>query len=135
MARDASELARRLAREAEAVCRYYLSNGKRAGAVLAGWRRLQYAGPLDVRAAPGLTEGTRWQVDGCRNRRAWRSPRHRQGKPWASVTSAPPPRRQDDFSSYPALNRKPCLNTPRSLHHRGWLTRGRKTAVCDLRSD
>jgi hypothetical protein len=28
---DASELARRLAREAEAVCRYYLSNGKRAG--------------------------------------------------------------------------------------------------------
>ncbi|UWU75406.1 toprim domain-containing protein [Bradyrhizobium huanghuaihaiense] len=31
MASDASELARRLAREAEAVCRYYLSNGKRAG--------------------------------------------------------------------------------------------------------
>jgi hypothetical protein len=29
MARDASELARRLAREAEAVCRQYLSNGKR----------------------------------------------------------------------------------------------------------
>jgi len=28
---DASELARRLAREAEAVCRHYLSNGKRAG--------------------------------------------------------------------------------------------------------
>ncbi|TKV73849.1 hypothetical protein FDV58_34885 [Bradyrhizobium elkanii] len=31
MPRDASELARRLAREAEAVCRHYLSNGKRAG--------------------------------------------------------------------------------------------------------
>ena len=31
MARDASELARRLAREAEAVCRHYLSNGKREG--------------------------------------------------------------------------------------------------------
>ena len=31
MSRDASELARRLAREAEAVCRHYLSNGKRAG--------------------------------------------------------------------------------------------------------
>ncbi|MBR1177070.1 toprim domain-containing protein [Bradyrhizobium sp. KB893862 SZCCT0404] len=31
MSRDASELARGLAREAEAVCRYYLSNGKRAG--------------------------------------------------------------------------------------------------------
>lgn len=31
MFRDASELARRLAREAEAVCRHYLSHGKRAG--------------------------------------------------------------------------------------------------------
>jgi hypothetical protein len=31
MPRDASELARRLAREAEAVCRCYLSNGKREG--------------------------------------------------------------------------------------------------------
>ncbi|MBR0939079.1 toprim domain-containing protein [Bradyrhizobium jicamae] len=31
MSRDASELARRLAREAEAVCRHYLSNGRRAG--------------------------------------------------------------------------------------------------------
>jgi hypothetical protein len=29
--RDASELAHRLAREAEAVCRHYLSNGKREG--------------------------------------------------------------------------------------------------------
>ena len=31
MSRDASELAHRLAREAEAVCRHYLSNGKREG--------------------------------------------------------------------------------------------------------
>jgi hypothetical protein len=31
MRHDASELARRLAREAEAVCRHYLSNGKRQG--------------------------------------------------------------------------------------------------------
>lgn len=31
MARDASDLARRLAREAEAVCRHYLSNGRREG--------------------------------------------------------------------------------------------------------
>ena len=31
MAREASELAHRLAREAEAVCRHYLSNGKREG--------------------------------------------------------------------------------------------------------
>src|SRR5437868_9214120 len=31
MSREPCELARRLAREAEAVCRHYLSNGKRAG--------------------------------------------------------------------------------------------------------
>src|SRR6266704_752320 len=31
MSRDASELARSLAREAEAVCRHYLSTGKRQG--------------------------------------------------------------------------------------------------------
>jgi len=31
MPRDASELAHRLAREAEAVCRHYLSNGRRDG--------------------------------------------------------------------------------------------------------
>src|SRR5579863_8054883 len=31
MARDASDLARRLARDAEGVCRHYLSNGRRAG--------------------------------------------------------------------------------------------------------
>ncbi|MGY4305484.1 hypothetical protein ACVIJ6_002727 [Bradyrhizobium sp. USDA 4369] len=31
MPRDASDLARRLARDAEAVCRHYLSNGRREG--------------------------------------------------------------------------------------------------------
>src|SRR6266436_3136980 len=31
MPRDAAELAHRLAREAEAVCRYYLSKGRRVG--------------------------------------------------------------------------------------------------------
>ncbi len=31
MPRDAAELAHRLAREAEAVCRHYLSNGRREG--------------------------------------------------------------------------------------------------------
>lgn len=31
MSHGASELARRLARDAEAVCRHYLPNGKRAG--------------------------------------------------------------------------------------------------------
>ena len=31
MPRNAAELAHRLAREAEAVCRHYLSNGRRVG--------------------------------------------------------------------------------------------------------
>jgi Toprim domain-containing protein len=44
MPRDASELAHRLAREAEAVCRHYLSNGRREG-------RYWLAG--DVRNTPG----------------------------------------------------------------------------------
>ena len=53
MSGSASELARRLAREAEAVCRYYLSNGRRQGALLARRRCPQHAGPIDVRAAQG----------------------------------------------------------------------------------
>ncbi len=44
MSRDASELAHRLAREAEAVCRHYLSNGRREG-------RYWLVG--DVRNTPG----------------------------------------------------------------------------------
>ena len=52
MVRDASELARRLAREAEAVCRHYLSNGKRAG-------RYWLVG--DVRNTPGRSMFVRLQ--------------------------------------------------------------------------
>ena len=44
MPRDASELARRLARDAEAVCRQYLSNGRRQG---------RYWTVGDVRNTPG----------------------------------------------------------------------------------
>lgn len=44
MPRDASELSRRLARNAEAVCRHYLSNGRRQGC---------YWTVGDVRNAPG----------------------------------------------------------------------------------
>ena len=44
MSRDASELSRRLARDAEAVCRHYLPNGRRQG---------RYWTVGDVRNAPG----------------------------------------------------------------------------------
>jgi hypothetical protein len=52
MPRDASELAHRLAREAEAVCRHYLSNGRREG-------RYWLVG--DVRNAPGRSLFVRLQ--------------------------------------------------------------------------
>ena len=48
---SASDLAHRLAQQAEAVCRHYLSNGRREGRYWLGGRRSQYARPLDVRAA------------------------------------------------------------------------------------
>jgi hypothetical protein len=44
MSRGGSELARRLARDAEAVCRHYLSNGRRRG---------RYWTVGDVRNTPG----------------------------------------------------------------------------------
>ena len=77
MPRDASELAHRLAREAEAVCRHYLSNGRREG-------RYWLVG--DVRNTPGRSmfvrlkgrssvEGTGRQMDRRRHGRARRSAR------------------------------------------------------------
>ena len=52
MPRDASELAHRLAREAEAVCRHYLSNGRREG---------RYWSVGDVRNTPGRSMFVRLQ--------------------------------------------------------------------------
>jgi hypothetical protein len=114
MARDASELAHCLAREAEAVCRYYLSNGRRQG-------RYWLVG--DVHNTPGRSMFVRLQD----------SPKGPAGK-WTDaatgehgdlldiLTSAPSPRRQDAFSSYPGLNRKVPQNrlapSPRLAHKR-----------------
>lgn len=56
MSRDASELARRLAREAEAVCRHYLSNGRRQG-------RYWIVG--DVRNTPGRSMFVRLSGPEC----------------------------------------------------------------------
>ena len=57
MPRDASELAHRLAREAEAVCRHYLSNGRREGRYWLVGDVAQHAGPLHVRPAQGAGHG------------------------------------------------------------------------------
>ena len=77
---DASELAHRLARDAEAVCRHYLSAGRREGGYwLVG----------DVRNTPGrsmfvrlkeIAERAGRQMDRRRHRRAWRSARRDPGK-------------------------------------------------------
>ena len=52
MPRDAAELSRRLARDAEAVCRHYLSSGRRQG---------RYWTVGDVRNAPGRSMFVRLQ--------------------------------------------------------------------------
>ena len=68
---DAAELAHRLARDAEAVCRRYLSAGRREGGYWLRGRRAQYAGPLDVRSPQGVAERAGRQMDRRRDRRAW----------------------------------------------------------------
>jgi hypothetical protein len=67
MSREPSELASRLAREAEAVCRHYLSNGKRAG---------RYWVVGDVHNAPGRSLFVRLQE----------SPKGRAGK-WTDAAT------------------------------------------------
>ena len=75
MPRDASELAHRLAREAEAVCRHYLSNGRREGRYWLVGDVAQYTGALHVRPAEGVGEGTGRQMDRRRHGRARRPAR------------------------------------------------------------
>ena len=57
MARDAAELAHRLARDAEAVCRHYLSNGRREGRYWLVGDVRNTPGPLPVRSAQGHESG------------------------------------------------------------------------------
>ena len=132
MPRDASELAHRLAREAEAVCRHYLSNGKREG-------RYWLVG--DVHNTPGrsmfvrlqeLAERARRQVDRRRDRRARRSARHHQRKPWAS--RFPRGRGGSAAISEACLASEPQLVLKLAASaSTGWIARGRKTALCNVR--
>ena len=72
MPRDASELAHRLAREAEAVCRHYLSNGRREGRYwLVGDARNTPGRSMFVRLKE-FAEETGRQMDRRRHRRARR---------------------------------------------------------------
>ena len=135
MARDASELARRLAREAEAVCRHYLSNGKREG-------RYWLVG--DVHNTPGrslfvrlheLAERTGRQMDRCRDRRTWRS----------CSTSSAKALGFRDFRDVAEEARR-FLNLPRLLNRNlprnrcvqpaaARIAGGGKTPVCDFATD
>ena len=82
MGHQAADLAHRLARDAEAVCRHYLSNGRREGRYwLVGDVHNTPGRSLFVRLrGPGIGQGRRWQMDGRGDRRAWRSARHHPRK-------------------------------------------------------
>ena len=60
--------------DAEAVCRHYLTNGRKTGPLLDRWRCAEYAGPQPLRSADRseLRPWCGWQVDRFRNRAAWR---------------------------------------------------------------
>ena len=96
MPRDASELAHRLAREAEAVCRHYLSNGKRAG-------RYWLVG--DAHNTPGRSMFVRLQESPKGPAGKWTDPRPASmaisstssAKALGFVTSATLPRRRGGF--------------------------------------
>ena len=133
MLRDASELAHRLAREAEAVCRHYLSNGKRAG-------RYWLVG--DVHNSPGRSMFVRLQD----------SPKGPAGK-WTDAATGEHGDLLDIIRESRGLREfrevaeearrflklpqtEPELVTkPARPAAAAWIARGRETAVCDLRSD
>ena len=131
MPRDAAELAHRLAREAEAVCRHYLSNGRREG-------RYWLVG--DVHNTPGRSMFVRLQESDGRAPPA-NGPMPRpasmaisstsSAKAVACATSARSPRRQDAFLKLPRAEQQ-LAPKARSSASTGRIARSRKTAVCDL---
>ena len=72
---SAAVLARRLARDAEAVCRHYLSNGRRSGRYWVAGDVIEHPGPQPLCAAhrSRLRSGCCRQMDRCRNGSARRS--------------------------------------------------------------
>ena len=82
MSSPAADLAHRLARDAEAVCRHYLSNGRREGRYWLVGDVAQHARPQPVRAIarPGKRQGRRRQMDRCRHRRTWRPARSHRAR-------------------------------------------------------
>ena len=132
MPRDASDLAHRLAREAEAVCRHYLSNGRREGRYWLVGDVAQHPGPLAClcgsRVSPKGPAG-KWTDAATGEHGDLLDIIAR--KPSASSASARSPRRRGAFSSCLAPNRKTRFKTG-SSRSAGRVTRGRKTAVCDL---
>ncbi len=89
MSSQAAELARRLARDAEAVCRHYLSNGRREGRYwLVGDVRNTPGRSLFVRLkGPDIRQGRRRQMDRRRHRRTWRPARPHRHEPGARSPS------------------------------------------------
>ena len=101
MPSHAADLARRLARNAEAVCRHYLSNGHREGRYWLVGDVANTPGPQPVRPLerPGPWQGRRRQMDRRRHRRAWRP----SGPHRAQPRSRPPARHPRGGTRVPRL--------------------------------
>ena len=120
MSSQAAELAHRLARDAEAVCRHYLSNGRREGRYWLVGDVRQHARPQPVRPAErtGLRQGRRRQMDRCGDRRPWRSPRPHRREAAALTTSATSLDEARRFLSLPRPEPEPDHGRRRSPHRR-----------------
>ena len=133
MPRDAGELAHRLAREAEAVCRYYLSNGRREG-------RYWLVG--DVHNTPGRSMFVRLQDSTKGPAGKWTDAATGEHGDLLDVIRES--RGLRDFREVAEEARR-FLKLPRTEPESRpkarlsastvWITRGRKTTVCDLRPD
>ena len=79
----AADLARRLARDAEAVCRHYLSKGRRSGRywIVGDVQNTPGPQPLCAARRSRLRSRRRRQMDRCRHRRARRSARPDRPQP------------------------------------------------------
>ena len=113
----AADLARRLARDAEAVCRHYLSKGTPCGPLL-GYRRCpEHAGsqPLCAACRSRLRPWCGRQMDRRRDRRAWRSPGSDPPQPQPAIGLGEADRRSAPLSR-PAASAIPSPTHPVICH-------------------
>ena len=132
MSRDAAELAHRLAREAEAVCRHYLSNGRREG-------RYWLVG--DVHNTPGRSMFVRLQQSTKGPAGKWTDAATGEHGDLLDIIREslglrdPGGRRGSKAFSEAASHRTRSRPKARLSTSTVWITRGRKTTVFDFWSN